>query len=708
MENNNSELDFGKIFRLVLMQSKAILLFLVIIFVIGLGYYFTAEKRYSVFSLLQVYSNQTNSFAPQSLDLFSGNSSTSDIAEIQEIYKSRSNLINIIEKTQMNVEVEEKDKWIKNLIRNLNVELKSADFADIATGETFYVLLNEQDYALFNYEMIEIAKFKYNLDSTIKNIQINLSKPTKINKELIKISYFAPEKYFKKLKTNLNVSSSLPTRFSYIQRNTGLVRVTLESEDPNEGIKIINYANELFLQRSIDIDAQQSRKAIDFIDQRISTIDLQLNQRKDELKRFKEDNRSVNVDLEIEAIIQSLSTIDKNINEIEIEISSASNIYTDTNPVYLELIDQRDTLVSQKAEIEEKIKGLPIAQQEYIDLFMQLEITQTIYEELNNKKLEFSIKEASTLGNIRVVDDAYIAAKVSPRIVDVMLFYVLSFLIAVIAAIYRGIYLIPISNPAEFLDNGVNIPIAGVIPRCEEKEGNQEERFVQSIESFIVNIKSIAETKNLPNEKCRTILITSPSPENGKSFLSRETAFNLAKLKKKVLLIDADFKRGDQHKSLSLEKITSEEFYDLDVHNMTNYKVAENFYVIPKISKLTSSFQFLYSKGFEDKLQELKKEFDYIIIDTPPILSVSDTGVLLTHSDMSFGVCRHGITKMNEVKQIINLAGQIGFDFDGLIYNDYQKPSSYYGYYGLYANYDYQYYAQKYLYENYEYKEKNE
>ena len=708
MNANKSELDVGKIFRLVLMQSKLIILFLIFVFFTGIGFYYFAEKRYSVSSLLQVYSNKANSFSPQSLDLFSGNTSTSDISEIQDIYKSRTNLLNIIKENLLHIEVDDNNIGVKSSINSLKVDLETPSYGEVAPKQIFYVKFNEQNYELLDLDKSPLAKFQYDIDSTVNNIKINLSKPDQMSENLVMVTYAPPQNYFKALFTNLNVASSLNARFSYIQRNTGLIRVTLETDDPDEGIKVVNFANELFLQRSIDIDAQQSRKAIDFIDQRISTIDAQLKERKERLKRFKEDNRSVNVDLETEAIIQSLSSIDKSINEIDIEISKASNIYTNTNPVYLELVDQKDTLVSQKTNIQEKIESLPLAQQEYIDLFMQLEITQTIYEELNNRRLEFSIKEASTLGNIRIVDEAYVSAQISPRILDVLLFYILSFVAILLVAVYRGVYLIPISNPAEFMDNGINTPIAGVIPRCEQELEQSEEKFLQSIESLIVNIKSIAETKGLKNNSCKTLLITSPSPGNGKSFLSRQTAINLAKLKKKVLLIDADFKRGDQHKDLGLEKISSQDFYSIDTENMDKFKIKDNLYVIPKISKLASSFQFLYSKGFEEKMERFKEKFDYIVIDTPPILSVSDTGVLLTHSDMCFGVCRHGITKMNEVKQIINIAGQIGVNFDGLIYNDYQKPSSYYGYYGLYANYDYQYYAQKYLYENYDYKEKDE
>jgi hypothetical protein len=77
-------------------------------------------------------------------------------------------------------------------------------------------------------------------------------------------------------------------------------------------------------------------------------------------------------------------------------------------------------------------------------------------------------------------------------------------------------------------------------------------------------------------------------------------------------------------------------------------------------------------------------------------------------SDLNFAIVRHGYTKINEVKQMEKVCSQIGISFEGIVYNCYEKPSSYYGYYGLYGNYSYQYYANKYLYESYEYKNKDE
>ena len=102
-------------------------------------------------------------------------------------------------------------------------------------------------------------------------------------------------------------------------------------------------------------------------------------------------------------------------------------------------------------------------------------------------------------------------------------------------------------------------------------------------------------------------------------------------------------------------------------------------------------------------MEFFKDSFDYIIMDTAPLLSVSDTLQLLGYSDVKCVVVRHEKSKISEIKQIVGIGDQLGIKFDGILYNAYERPSSYYGYYGLYGNYDYQYYANKYLYESYDY-----
>ena len=212
----------------------------------------------------------------------------------------------------------------------------------------------------------------------------------------------------------------------------------------------------------------------------------------------------------------------------------------------------------------------------------------------------------------------------------------------------------------------------------------------------------ISDDNNTKNN--HTILVTSPTSGNGKTFVTRKLAEKMAQLNNKVLLLDIDWKRGDQHKYAEKSTITLEDFKKIDEESLEkNYKQDNGLYLIPRISKLNNSFQFLYSPDFDKKLSELKGLFDYIIIDTAPLLSVSDTSILLSYSDINLAIVKHGLTKINEIRQVLSISDQIGIGFDGIVYNGFKKPSSYYGYYSLYGSYDYQYYANRYLYESYDY-----
>ena len=224
-------------------------------------------------------------------------------------------------------------------------------------------------------------------------------------------------------------------------------------------------------------------------------------------------------------------------------------------------------------------------------------------------------------------------------------------------------------------------------------------RLNTSIESLIVNIISI-QNNELDNN---IITITSPSPFNGKSTISMKLAEGFAKIGKKVLLVDNDLKRGKINKTYNIKSISEDTFNAIDESTINKYMYSENFYVIPRVKGLSNTFQFLYNYQYKEKIKFFRDHFDYVIFDTGPILSVSDSSILTEQSDINILIVRHGINRINEIKQAIDNFKQINTNIDGIVYNAYAKPKSYYGYYGLYGNYSYQYYADKYLDNAYEY-----
>ena len=697
------ELDIGRVIRLLLMQSKLIILIVFLGFALGVINFFTADRFYKNSSLLQVYSNQSNQLGSDlNLDLFLGNSNTSDIENIENLYKSRSNILQIIKEMNLNISIEEnRDSIIEN-IKTFKVDglIKNEK-------KDFIINFNDLGFAILDNNENFIADGSYDQLTKLDNLTFKIQKPELMDP--VRISVKRPMDVFKQISSRFTVSPLVNRVYGY--RSTGLLEIDYVSNHPLEGNRVLDYANNLFINNNIKTESETARKAIEFIDIQIDEIERKLELDKENLQNFKQSNRTIDVNIETQAILENIERLETALNELEIEITEAEISYTRTNPIYLDLLNRKATLQKQKSLVEAEITSLPAAQQEYIDLFRTLELSQEVFSELQNRKLGFSITQASTLGNIRVIDSSYTNQTVSPRLTDVIFITFISIIIAILYAIFRGLYIIPISNPAELADNNIRTPLFAVIPYLsdiiDKKESLQDDeentRFAQAIESSVVNIKT-ALNESKTNEAYK-IILTSPTAHNGKSLTSRNLSKKLASLNHKVLLFDADFKRGDQHKNFDVKKISLKDFLSINEHNIEAFKTSENLYLIPKISGLSSSFQALYSKEFSEKLDFLSETFDYIVFDTAPLLSVSDTSILLSYADVSIAVVRHGATKINEIKQMYSIASQIGIDFDGVIYNGYQKPSSYYGYYGLYGNYDYQYYAKKYLYENYEYKD---
>ena len=703
---SSEDFDLGRLIRILLMQSKIIFLVIFLTFAASIAYYMTATKTYKVSSLLQVYQDDMPGMGGNAgLDFFLGGSDSGDIENLITLYSSRTNLMQLVRGLQLNIRSSHDQLDTSGKIDFIFDELR---FKNINASDSFNFFIKFEDRAFELYDLNNnlLISGEYNKSVENEHIIIKVKKPSFDINEIVKFSHNSFNDEIRRLKGKLKVANT--SRKTNFFRANGLIQVDYTTSDVNFAERLINLSNEIFINDNKKVETERARLAIEFIDQRLASVKDLLEINKTRLKEFQEDNKSLNVDLEIQSIIETISTIDSQISALNVELSKAENTYTDSNPFYVSLINQRQELADQKDQIENRIKNLPLAQQNYIDLFRDVEISQGLFSELTNRKLSYSIMEASTIGNIRIVDDAFTDSQISPTILIIFFNTALSSIFIIAFCLLRGLHFTPISNPAELRDNGITNTIIGVMPKfSDEPDEEDNQKFIQSIESTLVNLELLEKYKHSQHQKCKVILFSSPTSENGKSLISREIALSFnEKLKKRTLLIDNDLKRGDQHKAFGAKKIQLDDFMKIDPNDMESFKVDGGLYLIPCITRLDSSFQFIYSDGYREKLELLKEYFDVIIIDTGPILGVSDTAALMSYADINIGVVRHGKNKLSEINQMMQLASQTGKGFDGLIYNDYQTPKGYYGYYGLYMNYEYQYYADKYLYKNYDYESK--
>ncbi len=692
LSNETDDIDIGKIFRFLLMQSKLIISIVLTVFILSAVNYYFSTKQYSMKSLLQYESVNQNIFDPSKMLEMAAQNSSSDLSSLVGLYESRTNYLKVIKDLKLNINIENIDYE-----ESIDINIDS-NKNNLTQNQKLKFSFSDESYALLDENLNEIETSEYGKPIRFNDLRISVNSAKLNDYRPIDVVFTYPEKMYNSFKSAMVISFDKST--SSLFSKEGLITVSYTTDDTELGKKIINYANKVFLDQRVFDETEKSRKAINFIDSNIESLEASVEANKTRLKEFRERNKSIDVSLEIQAIIAKTQTLEESLSAIDIELSKAQEIYTSNNPAYLNLLNKKMVIEKQKEDVLSEIEMMPKEQQEYIDLFNDLEISQALFEELESRRLGFSILEASTIADIRVVDEAYVDTMVSPRLTTVAAFTLFAFIFACIFAIFRGFFYLPISNPAEIFDNNIHLPIIGVIPKVDDMELNKDDvRLNTAIESLIVNINSL---QNTQLDK-KILTITSPSPSNGKSTISMKLAEGFARIGKKVLLVDNDLKRGNIAKNYNIKSISEKTFNSIDATTLNNYMVHDNFYIIPRVKGLSNSFQFLYSYQYKEKIRIFKDNFDFIIFDTGPILSVADSSILIEQSDFNVLVTRHGINRINEIKQSIDNFKQINKNIDGIVYNAYAKPKSYYGYYGIYGNYSYQYYADKYLGEAYEY-----
>ena len=586
------DIDLGKIFRFLLMQSKIIISVVFAVFVLSYINYSFSTKQYRIQSLLQYESFNQNIFDPTNSLQIGPSRPSSDISDLTKLYESRTNYLKVIKDLGLNINIVD-----LGADESIDITITSDERNEFSVHKLKFSF-SERGYSLLDKNLDVIQRSEYGEQIAVNDLRIKINSSNLKESRPVDVVFRHPESMYEALKLQMNVDSN-SSRNSFF-RNEGLITISLISDDIDQGKEIINYANNIFLKQRIYDETEKSRKAINFIDKNIESLERVVESNKIKLKEFRERNKSINVTLEIEAIIQKIQFLDESLSSIDIEITKAQESYTANNPVYLNLLNKKKLLQNQKEEVLSEIEMMPKEQQEYIDLYNDVEISQALFEELESRRLGFSILEASTIGDIRIIDDAYVVSLVSPKILSVFIYAFISLIIACIFAIIRGFYFLPLSNPAEIFDNNIHLPIIGVIPEFgDDPSLASNYKLNTSIESLIVNLNSIKKDQSDKN----LITITSPTPSNGKSTISMKLAEGFANINKKVLLVDNDLKRGKIGSFYKLKNISDKRFNSIDQSNINDYMVQDNLYVIPRVRGLNNTFQFLYSYQYKEKIE---------------------------------------------------------------------------------------------------------
>jgi capsular exopolysaccharide synthesis family protein len=359
----------------------------------------------------------------------------------------------------------------------------------------------------------------------------------------------------------------------------------------------------------------------------------------------------------------------------------------------LALVNRVGVLQKAFLSYHARMKALPKLEEQQRALERKLQVAQSTYQQVLKQLQETEVIEQQKVGNARIISEALVPQKpVSPKIaLNLALGGFLGVLLGVGTALLLEAMDKSLKNSEE-AKRLLGYPLLGSIPQVGGKgkkdsgEGEEELPMLNNPYSPACRAFEMLQTNlsfTVSDKELRVILVTSSSPGEGKSFVSANLAVAMSQLGKRVLLVDADMRRPRQHTIWNLSNFMglSNILVNQAQLQSTTQEALVTLDVLPVGTTPPNPVALLDSQRMASLIQEATKEYDFVIIDTPPLTAVADALVVGKLVDGMLLVVRPGEVESGAVNTAKSLLEQAKVSILGMVVNGVGGGSSYGGYY---------------------------
>ncbi|WP_261903458.1 polysaccharide biosynthesis tyrosine autokinase [Vibrio fortis] len=703
--DNSDEIDLGKLIGTLLDAKWWIIVTTFCFLIVGVVYALLATPVFKADALVQVEEKSAGVPGLSDIsDMFASESSSD--TEIQ-IIKSRMVVGNTVDKLQLTINVEPKyfpiiGKGFARLMEQDKpvLEVNSLEVPKELLGQSMILTVVRGDQFSVSYDGQELLEGKVGELVEDNGIKIGVISIDANPGTQFKITKSARLLTIADLQEQLGVSEQ--------GKKTGILRLVLEGENPEEIQNILNSIASDYLMQNVERTSAEAEKSLQFLRGHLPDIKQQLDKSEGKLNQFKIENDSVDLALEAESVLKTMVTIESQLNELTFKEADIAQRFKKSHPAYLALIEKRSTLEGEKLRLENMVAKMPQTQQEVIRLSRDVEVNQAIYLQLIEKVQELNVMKASAVGNVRVLDYAEtLEEPVKPKkAIIVVIATLLGGLLSIAFVLIKEVLHKGVENPDEI--EAIGLPVYASVPKSDLQleltnrfkskkhkisgtqallaESNPADLSIEALRGLRTSLHfAMLEAKN------NILMISGPAPGIGKSFISTNFAAVAAKTGQKVLLIDADMRKGYLQQSFGVKwddglsdmLISKNDFVEsIKSTQIDNLDIVTRGQVPPNPSEL------LMHSRFAELMEWASDAYDLVIVDTPPVLAVTDPSVVGAYAGTTLMVARFGQNSIKEIEVARNRFEQSGIDVKGVIFNAIEKKaSSSYGY--GYYNYSY-------------------
>ncbi|MGG5060646.1 tyrosine-protein kinase Wzc [Escherichia coli] len=487
-------------------------------------------------------------------------------------------------------------------------------------------------------------------------------------------------------------------------KDAGVLSLTYTGEDREQIRDILNSIARNYQEQNIERKSAEASKSLAFLAQQLPEVRSRLDVAENKLNAFRQDKDSVDLPLEAKAVLDSMVNIDAQLNELTFKEAEISKLYTKVHPAYRTLLEKRQALEDEKAKLNGRVTAMPKTQQEIVRLTRDVESGQQVYMQLLNKEQELKITEASTVGDVRIVDPAITQPGVlKPKKGLIILgAIILGLMLSIVGVLLRSLFNRGIESPQVLEEHGISVYAS--IPLSEWQKARDSVKTIKGVKRYKQSqLLAVGNPTDLAIEAIRSLrtslhfammqaqnnvlMMTGVSPSIGKTFVCANLAAVISQTNKRVLLIDCDMRKGYTHELLGTNNVNglSEILIGQgDITTAAKPTSIAKFDLIPRGQVPPNPSELLMSERFAELVNWASKNYDLVLIDTPPILAVTDAAIVGRHVGTTLMVARYAVNTLKEVETSLSRFEQNGIPVKGVILNSIFRRASAYQDYGYY------------------------
>lgn len=489
-------------------------------------------------------------------------------------------------------------------------------------------------------------------------------------------------------------------------RDSGIIALAYASSDPVRARQVLDELTNAYVRQNVARNSAEAAKRLVFVTEQLPKVRKELAKAQVALRNFQARTQTMDVSMQNKALLDQSLALDSGINQLRVEMAGIVGRYTPEHPTYKALQRQIGQFQRDKGALVGRIQQLPDTEQGLFRLNRDVEITNQTYANLLDQAQQLNIASASAVGNVRIIDQAAVNLEDStwPKPIPILAGgTALGAVLMVAFVLLQQMFKRGVEDPADI--ELLGLPVYASIPFSAKgreltqnagrfhRDGRQRLLALQAPTDLAMEaLRTLRTSLHFARlqTKNNLLMIAAPSPGVGKTFVCANLAVSIAQAGQSVMLVDADMRRGTLHNALGVrwedglsELISGQIELDDAIRRING---TENLSFISRGAVPPNPSELLMHDNFTELLKQLTERYDIVVIDTPPILAVTDAAVIGHHVGTCLMVVRWGLNQQREIALAKQRLEQNGVEVRGAIFNGVQKSGA-----GQYAYTYYEY-----------------